>query len=145
MADHSAPARFQNLFEAALQVYEKRSCIAWSDYPLAEQLQRCLSVEEMTTLLRGQAQAFSDFRESDRLLKTIETTVSILSPLSFVASLTDEVSLVRQTVLITRFLISDRFYRRYPLRRRQHTQLSVSCLTYEQCNCPCVDSLLTSR
>ena len=144
MADHLARARFQNLFEAALQVYEKRTSITWSDYPLAERLQRCLSIEEVTTLLRGQAQAFSDFRESDRLLKTIETTVSILSPLSFAASLTDDVSLVRQRVLITYFPISDRFYRHYPLRRGQFPQLSVSCLTYEPCNCPCVDSLLTS-
>jgi hypothetical protein len=93
MADHSAPARFQGLFDTALQVYEKRTGITWSDYPLAKRLQRCHSVEEMTTLLRGQAQAFSDFRESDRLLKTIEATVSILSPLSS-AVLADSASLV---------------------------------------------------
>ena len=103
MADHSAPARFQGLFETALQVYEKRTGITWTDYPLAEQLQRCHSVEEMSTLLRGQAQAFSDFRESDRLLKTIETTVSILSPLSSAASLADDIGLVRQKVLMACF------------------------------------------
>lgn len=103
MAEHSAPARFQGLFDTALQVYEKRTGITWSDYPLAERLQRCHSVEEMTTLLRGQAQAFSDFRESDRLLKTIETTVSILTPLSSATSLADSVSLVCQKVLMACF------------------------------------------
>jgi len=101
MADHSATTRFQGLFDTALQVYEKRTSITWTDYPLAERLQRCHSVEEMSTLLRGQAQAFSDFRESDRLLKTIETTVSILSPLSSAASLADA---VRQKVLMACFI-----------------------------------------
>ena len=143
MADRSAPARFQELFEAALQVYEKRTGIRWTDYPLAERLQRCHSVEEMTTLLRGQAQAFGDFRESDRLMKTIETTVSILSPLSFATCLADDVTLVRQKVLMICFT-SDRFYRHYFHRRRQYTRLSVFCLTYESCTCSCVDDLLTS-
>jgi len=145
MADHSAPARFQALFEAALQVYEKRTGITWTDYPLAEPLQRCRSVEEMTTLLRGQAQAFGDFRERDRLLKTIETTVSILSPLSFATSLVDDVSLVRQKVLMACFHVSDQFYRHYFHTRGQYTRLSAFCLTYEPCTCTRVDEFLTSR
>jgi hypothetical protein len=99
MADWSGSARFQTLFESALDAYEKKTGVTLAEHPLAVQLQSCHSVEDITTLLHRQAQAFSDFRENDRIMKSIRTTVSILTPLSGAAS----VARVRQKMLVACF------------------------------------------
>lgn len=96
MAHQSGSARFQALFESALQAYEKKAGVKLAQHPLAIQLQSCHSVESISTLLRGHARAFCDFRENDKITKSIETIVSILTPLSSVAFLADAVGLVRQ-------------------------------------------------
>ncbi len=100
MADQSGPGRFQALFESALQTYERKTGITLAEHPLSVQLQSCHSVESITTALKSQVQAFSDFREHDRIMKSIKTTVSILTPLSSAASLADTFGLVCQNVLM---------------------------------------------
>jgi hypothetical protein len=95
MTDQSGSARFQALFESALQAYEKKTGITLAQHPLAVKLQSCRSVEDVTALLQGQAKAFSDFQANDRITKAIKTTISILTPLSDAASLADAVGLVR--------------------------------------------------
>jgi len=53
MTDQSASARFHALLESALQDYEKKPGITLTDWDdsLAIQLQRCLSIDDITTLL----------------------------------------------------------------------------------------------
>jgi hypothetical protein len=104
MTDQRGSARFQVLLESAVQAYEKQAgtTLADSGNPLAMKLQRCHSVDDIATLIQGQAQSFNDFRQRDRIFKSIETTVSILSPISSVASV---VGLVRRNVLIACFNI----------------------------------------
>jgi fungal STAND N-terminal Goodbye domain len=89
MAVQSGYARFQALFESALQAYEETTGIALAQHPLAVNLQ-CHSIDDTTTLLQGRAQAFSDSRQRDRIMRAIKNTVSILNLLS------DVVVLVRQ-------------------------------------------------
>jgi hypothetical protein len=96
MTDQSGSARFSSLFESALQSYEKKSGVMLAEHPLAVQLQTCHSVESIITLLQGQAQAFGDFRGSDRVMKSIKSTVSSLTRLASIASLGDAIGLVRQ-------------------------------------------------
>ena len=98
MADQSGSARFQALFESALQAYEKKAGVKLAEHPLAIQLQSCHSIDDVTTLLQGRAQAFNDFQGSDRILKSIKTTVLILTPLSAALSLAGAIGLVSQTV-----------------------------------------------
>jgi hypothetical protein len=99
MADQSESARFQVIFESALQAYEKKTGVKLAEHPLAIQLQTCHSIDDVTTLLQGRAQAFNDFQGSDRIFKSIKTTVSILTPLSDALSLAGAIGLVSQTVL----------------------------------------------
>jgi hypothetical protein len=113
MADQSESARFQALFESALQNYQKQTGVTLSKHPLALQLQSCHTEDDITNLLQGQAKAFDTFREKDRILKTIKTTVSILTPLSKATSLVHAVGLVRQKALCGVFYISDHFFRHH--------------------------------
>jgi len=93
MPDPSGSPHFQALFESALQAYHTKTGITLAEHPFAVQLQNCNTVESITTLIQGQAQAFSNYRESDRIMKSIKTIVSILTPLSVAATLTDPVGL----------------------------------------------------
>ena len=105
MTDQPGSARFQALLESAVQAYEKQAgtAVAYSGNSLAMQLQRCHSVDDVAKLMHSQAQSFNDFRQRDRILKTIETTVSILSPISSVASVVR-----RNLKVLIACLISDR-------------------------------------
>ena len=134
MTPQPAPARFQALLESALQEYEKTYgvVLADSEDSLAIRLQRCHSIDDMTALLHDKTKAFNDFQQHDRILKSIKATVSILSPVSAVASVADDAGLVRQKVMkvclafLTNFIDitptceSDTFYCRYPTGRMYH-------------------------
>ena len=95
MTDQPGSARFQVLLESALQAYEESAGVMLADlgHPLAARLQICHSVDDTTALLQGQVRTFGDHRQRDRIFKSIRTTVSTLTPSSFVASVADDVSL----------------------------------------------------
>ena len=93
--DHqSGSPHFQVLFESALQDYETQTGIPLADYPLAQQLQNCQSVESVTALLQEQAQAFNEFRESDKIFKSLKGIVSALSRVSAISALGHSVGMV---------------------------------------------------
>jgi len=92
MPIQSGSVSFQRLLESALLRYEKKTGVTLSKHPLALQLQSCNSVEDFNNLLQDKAK---DVRESERITKSMKTIVSILTPLSFAASLPDSVGLVR--------------------------------------------------
>ncbi len=75
----SRSARFGALFEAALQAYEKKTDITLADHPLAVQLHNCRSIESIATVLLGEAQAFKEFRGSERVMKSIKSIVTTFS------------------------------------------------------------------
>jgi hypothetical protein len=87
----SGPVSFQTLLESALLQYEKKTGVTLSEHPLALQLQSCNSVEDFNNILQDKAK---DVRESERVTRSMKTIVSILTPLSSVASLPDAVGLV---------------------------------------------------
>lgn len=99
MAQQSGSPRFQALFESALEGYEKKAGVTLIEHPLAIQFQSCDSIEDITAILQRQTQAFVNLQGSDRIFKSIKTTVSILTTLSSAASLVDTFSLVHQKVL----------------------------------------------
>jgi len=94
MAYQPESSRFQVLFEPALQTYEKQAGVSLTQHPLAIKLQRCDSVEAITGLCQDQAQAFRDLQGSDKIVKSLKTTVSMLSKLLSAASVADAIDLV---------------------------------------------------
>jgi len=105
MTDHPGSVLFQRLLESAVQAYENKEGVTLADLEdsLAMRLQGCHSVDDITTLLQGNAPAIDDFQQRDRIFRTIKTTVSILSPISSVSSVADSVRLVRRKVLMACF------------------------------------------
>ena len=91
MDNQSGSVSFQKLLESALLRYEKKTGITLSKHPLALQLQSCNSVEDFNRLVQDKAK---NVKGSGRITKSMKTIVSILAPLSFVASLPDAVGLV---------------------------------------------------
>jgi|SRR6266850_413532 len=110
MAHRSGSAPFQALsFESALQAFEKQTGIILAQHPITMDLQSCHSLEDITTLLQGRAQAVSDSRERDRMMKAIKSTVTLLTPLSDATSPTDA---VRQKPLMASLIALTFFFRR---------------------------------
>ena len=95
MSHQSRSSRFPAIFESALQDYEKTTNITLATHELTKQLRDCHSVESVTAFLQDQAREFGNFRGSDRVMKSIENTVSILRILSDTATFGDAVRSVR--------------------------------------------------
>jgi hypothetical protein len=94
MSDQSGSSHYQALFESALQDYEKQTGITLANHPLAEQLQNCQSVESVTTHLQEQARAFSKFKGSDKIMKSLKGVISAI------AALGQDISMVCHRLLI---------------------------------------------
>jgi len=88
------------LFEAALQRYEEQTKMPLAKHPLAEQLQNCDSVDSVIAVLQDQARAFSEFRGSDRIMKSLKSIVSALSMLSAAANFGHSIGMVRREASI---------------------------------------------
>jgi hypothetical protein len=126
MADQLESSLFRDIFETALRDYEKKTGVALTDHPLAMGLQDCDNIEGITVLLRDQAK---DFRKSETITKSVETIVSIMTPLSSAASLPGTVGLVRQKMLVANFTyLTVSYSLSHP--QEQYTLVSVSYLTY---------------
>ena len=126
MADQSASTRFRDLFDDALRAYENETGVTLANHPLAMKLQGCESVEAITALLQDQAKVF---KKSEKITKSIQTIVSILSPLSSAASFPDAVGLVCQKVLQTCFA-SLTVYDSHSRHRKRYRLVSASYLMY---------------
>jgi hypothetical protein len=95
MLDHSGSSRFRERFEVALRTYQATTGVTLTEHPLAIQAQGCQSVESIATLLKDEARAFGNLQGSDKIMKSIESTVSILSTLPVTTTLGEASSLVR--------------------------------------------------
>ena len=82
MSDQSGLARFQVLFEASLEEYEKQTGITLAKHPLTEKFQHCDSVESVAAIFQEQVPACSEFRGRDRIIKSLNSTISVLCALS---------------------------------------------------------------
>ena len=100
MADQSGSAHFRAVFESALLAYEKKAGVMLAEHPLAVQLQSCDSVESITAVLQGQVQVFDAYRGIDRVMKSVRSTLSILTTLSTSASLGGSNGSVRQDLTL---------------------------------------------
>ena len=87
MTDKSESPRVQDLFESALQEYEKQTGKPLASYPLAEQLQDRESIESVTALLQDQALALSEFRGSEKIISSLKNVVLAVAALGQVISM----------------------------------------------------------
>jgi hypothetical protein len=74
--------------------------VALAEHPFAMQLQSRYSAVTIATLRKDEAQVINDFLGSDRMMKSIKSTVSTLHTLSATACLGDAIGLVWPGVLM---------------------------------------------
>jgi hypothetical protein len=91
----ASSSNFKLIFDEALRKYEAETGNSLLDYPLATELKRGGSVDAIMAILRGQAEAFQQFRDGDqRLMKGISPVVDVLN--TFSDSLGGVAGIVRQ-------------------------------------------------
>jgi hypothetical protein len=101
MSDPSESSRFQVLFQSALQDYERQTGTILAREPLAEQVERCNSLESVVNVLQGQARAFGEFQGGEsRVMRSLKCVVSVLYSLSTSTMLGAVIGLVRRKVLM---------------------------------------------
>jgi hypothetical protein len=87
------------LLDDALQDYEKKTGITLASrpgHPFAALLDSSHSVDSISTVLQGQAQAFSELQAGDSpIIKSIKNIVSITTSLSATLTLGNAVGIVR--------------------------------------------------
>ncbi|KAI0288609.1 hypothetical protein BC826DRAFT_1107649 [Russula brevipes] len=78
--DHSS---FQQLFDAALQDYERQTGIKLIHHPLAKQLEACESMDSVTNILQEQARGFHQSSgDHGKIMKSLKYAVDVLDRLS---------------------------------------------------------------
>src|ERR1700735_2441664 len=89
----AASSRFQAIFDAALESYQKQTKMDLLSHPLASRLQSCDSTGAILAVLQAQVQEFDTSRSgNDRLTKWLTPTVNVLW--AFSAAISGGVSLV---------------------------------------------------
>jgi hypothetical protein len=114
MGDRSGSAQLRVLFEPALQAYEEMTGIRLAEHPLAAQFQSFQSIQSITALVQDQVSAFSEYREKDRIVKSVESTMAVLTTLSATASFGDVIGLVRQKCIGGMLSTSDHSLQPFP-------------------------------
>lgn len=93
MSQPSTSSSFPDIFSTALQDYEIQTGTKLDEHPLAKKLERCDSVESITTVFQKQAEQFCEFRDDGKLMKSLSHSVDVLYPLS-ISTLGEGVGLV---------------------------------------------------
>src|SRR5258708_4696206 len=101
MSGPSGSSRLRELFEVALVEYEQQTGIDLAKHPLADRLQDCNSVEDITAVFREQAQGIKKFQERDKVLKPLKKVLTVLHLLSSVPGIAQHVGLVLRRALNT--------------------------------------------
>ncbi len=96
---HIVSSQQRGLFEAALVDYNQKTGIDLTKHTLADRLQDCKSVEDVTAVLCEQAQDFKKFQEKDKVLKPLKKVLTVLYLLSSAPSIAQHVGLVRSKAL----------------------------------------------
>ena len=100
MSQPSSSSSFQGLFNAALQDYENQTKTKLVQHPLAKKLEACDSVDSITAILQEQAQIFGGFRDDEKIMKSLRSSVDVLYTLFNNTILGEVIGLVVPTTLL---------------------------------------------
>jgi hypothetical protein len=102
--DMSLPpsASFLLLYNSALQDYTTQTGTNLIDHPFAKQLEKCESVDTISSLLQENVRRFCEFRREDgKITKSLKCAVHVLYTLSTSTVLGEGVGLVRTKAAIS--------------------------------------------
>src|SRR5947208_9323776 len=94
-------ASFLLLYNSALQDYTTQTGTNLVDHPFAKQLEKCESVESISSLLHESMRRFHESRKEDgKIMKSVKCAVYVLHTLSTSTVLSEGISLVRLRAVI---------------------------------------------
>jgi len=97
----SPSASFLLLYNSALQDYTTQTGTNLIDHPFAKRLEKCESVESISSLLQENVRRFREFRREDgKITKSLKCAIHVLHTLSTGTVLGDVVGLVRPKAII---------------------------------------------
>ena len=97
----SPSASFLLLYNSALQDYTTQTGTSLVDHPFAKQLEKCESVDSISSLLQENVRRFREFRREDgKITKSLKCVVHVLHTLSTGTVLGEGVGLVRPKAII---------------------------------------------
>jgi hypothetical protein len=97
----SPPVSFVLLYNSALQHYTTQTGINLVDHPFAKQLEKCESVDSISSLLQENLRKFLEFRGEDgRISKSLKCVVHVLHTLSTSTVFRESIGLVRPKPVI---------------------------------------------
>ena len=83
----AASARFQTIFDSAVESYQKKTKNDLANHPLASLIKSCHTTRDIVTLLQDQVREFDKSRSGDnRLTEWLLPTVNVLWAFSDVVS-----------------------------------------------------------
>ena len=92
----SPSASFVLLYNSALEDYTNKTGTNLVDHQFVKQLEKCESVDSISSLLGEQLKRFREFRSADgKILKSLRCTVHVLHTLSTSTVLGEGIGLVR--------------------------------------------------
>ena len=84
------------LYNSSLQDYTSQTGINLVDHPFSRQLEKCESVDSISSLLQEKVRGFREFRREDgRIIKSLKCVVHVLHRLSTGSALGGGIDLVR--------------------------------------------------
>ncbi|KAH9052645.1 hypothetical protein EDB87DRAFT_398940 [Lactarius vividus] len=105
-----ASSRFQDIFNAALNLYHKQTKRDLIVHPLASQLQSCNSIDAILAVLQDQVREFDQAHRGDeRLTKWLVPTVNVLY--AFSAAVSEGVGLAAKDVAASKDVLAELFER----------------------------------
>ena len=104
----SPSASFLLLYNSALQDYATQTGTSLVDHPFAKRLEKCDSVDSISSLLQENVRRFGEFRTEDgKIVKSLKCAVHVLYTLSTSAVLGEGIGLVRPKPIIFPIHVSD--------------------------------------
>src|SRR5712691_3190331 len=102
----SQPSSFESIFNAALEDYAKRSGTRLDEHhSLVKQLEKCNSVDSISSTIREHARRVREFRGEDgKMMKSLKGAVQVLYTLSTSTVLGGGISIVCPKSLISIFV-----------------------------------------
>ena len=100
---------FESIFNAALEDYAKRSGTRLDEHhPPVKQLEKCNSVDSISSVIQEHARRFRKFRGEDgKLMKSVKGAVQVLYTLSTSTVLGEGIGIVCPKSLISDFVSKD--------------------------------------
>jgi hypothetical protein len=99
----SSSESFQSLFNAALQDYSEKTGIKLDGHPLFKRLEKCDSVDSVSSVIQEQAHGLREFPglgEDGKIMKSLKCAIQVLYTLSTKSALGEVIGIVCPTFLI---------------------------------------------